>query len=175
MWNERIYLAGSYGRREELCEYAAERRSMGYIVSCRCLTDDHSIEDDQLTKGELLMRTVSRFAEEDLQDLLRADCIISFTEMPKETVSRGGRHVELGFALAQDDKMRLIIVGPRENVFHYLPVIEHYDTWEAARTQLLDEAGFRAGWKSTVRECFIMGRQKRAAEEELERIAHDTY
>ena len=161
MWSERIYLAGRYGRREELCEYAAELRGMGYIVSCRWLSTDHSIEDDQLTNGELPASLAKKFALEDLHDLMRSDCIISFTEIPKETVSRGGRHVELGFALARDDKMRLIVVGPRENVFHYLDVIEHYNTWEESRAQLYNEAEFRAAWKDSVRECLIMGKQKR--------------
>jgi hypothetical protein len=37
---------------------------------------------------------------------------------PNTILATGGRHVEFGLALAQGK--RVIIVGPRENVFHYL-------------------------------------------------------
>ena len=36
--------------------------------------------------------------------------------------ARGGRHVEFGLALAAGK--RLCIVGPRENIFHFLPRVE---------------------------------------------------
>lgn len=43
--------------------------------------------------------------------------------------SRGGRHVEFGMAIALGK--RAIVVGSQENVFHLLPGVEVYATWEA--------------------------------------------
>jgi hypothetical protein len=40
---------------------------------------------------------------------------------------KGGRHVEYGLALGLGK--RLIICGPRENIFHTLPQVEHYPDW----------------------------------------------
>ena len=48
---------------------------------------------------------------------MAADAVIIFTETEYNPCNRW-RHVEFGLALAQDKGV--IIVGPRENVFHYL-------------------------------------------------------
>jgi hypothetical protein len=49
---------------------------------------------------------------------------------PRSIRSRGGHHVEFGYALAQGK--RIILVGHRENVFNYLPEIEFIETWPQA-------------------------------------------
>lgn len=51
-----------------------------------------------------------------------------FSEPPDSHSKRGGRHVEFGMALAWG--LRLIVIGQRENVFHCLPQVERYDTWD---------------------------------------------
>src|SRR4029079_13196343 len=68
-------------------------------------------------------------AIEDVGDLERADCLVTFTERPERNVAwaaRGGRHVEFGIALATGK--RLCIVGPRENIFHHLLAVEAFAT-----------------------------------------------
>jgi len=45
--------------------------------------------------------------------------VITFTETPRSSNSRGGRHVEFGIALGM--RKRAVVIGPRENVFHCLP------------------------------------------------------
>ena len=77
-------------------------------------------------------------AAEDLEDVLRADCLVSFTEEPAAGVAwaaRGGRHVEFGIALAMGK--RLCVVGPRENIFHHLPRVEVF----RSLTELIDTFG----------------------------------
>lgn len=65
---------------------------------------------------------VAKFSSEakrDLQQIDEADLVIAFTEDPKtKKYTTGGRHVETGYAIAKGKK--ILIVGPRENVFHYL-------------------------------------------------------
>jgi hypothetical protein len=51
--------------------------------------------------------------------------MISFTY--DQDSSRGGRHVEFGYALGI--RKRVILVGPRQHVFHCLPEVEHYPSW----------------------------------------------
>ena len=62
---------------------------------------------------------------------MAADTVIIFTEIPNTILATGGRHVEFGLALAQGK--RVIIVGPRENVFHYLLLDSQiFATWNKA-------------------------------------------
>ena len=62
---------------------------------------------------------------------MAADGVIVFTGMPNSVLATGGSHVEFGLALAQGK--RVIVVGPRENVFHYLlPESQIFGTWNQA-------------------------------------------
>jgi len=61
----------------------------------------------------------------DLQDLHAADAVISFTSAGGG--GKGGRHVEYGLAVGLGK--RLVLVGPREHVFHVLPDVEWYPDW----------------------------------------------
>lgn len=84
--------------------------------------------------------TLCRLAAIDLIDAQESECFISFTEPPDSDASRGGRHVEFGVILGLDeiDKSRegghrVIVVGHRENIFHWMPVVEFAPTWEDAK------------------------------------------
>ena len=66
-----------------------------------------------------------KFATDDLEDVLAAEVLMAFTEEPRSGNSRGGRHVELGIALGTG-RHRIVIVGPRENVFCWLPQVGWY-------------------------------------------------
>lgn len=116
----RIYLAGRYGRRQELRGYAEWLKSFGSEVTSRWLYSDHEMDDDAPDDDES-----RRFAREDYEDVMSADWLVAFTESPGEVPGRGrgGRHVELGLALASHH--RVFVVGHRENVFCHLPEIIH--------------------------------------------------
>ena len=79
----------------------------------------------------------------DIVDVLRADAILNFTDpavehSPHPYAARGGRHVEFGLAMGIG--MHLLIVGPRENVFHHHDSVIVCETWEAA-LEWLTEVG----------------------------------
>jgi nucleoside 2-deoxyribosyltransferase len=120
----KIYLAARYSRREELCGYRSQLQALGYTVTSRWLNGNHQISDDGLSAQAKEEERI-RFAQEDWEDLMNADVCISFTEEPRSSNSRGGRHVEFGAALAAGKPC--IVVGPRENVFHCLPQVIVYD------------------------------------------------
>lgn len=134
----KIYLAGRYSRREELCACALDLDAMGHTVTSRWLAGDHQIDDAGLSV-EAKAAERERFATEDFANVMSADMVISFTETPRGTNSRGGRHVEFGIALGT--MKRVWIVGPRENVFHCLEDVRQLDTWEDALRQLAAEGG----------------------------------
>lgn len=123
----RIYLAARYSRNEEMRGVRDLLTVLGHEVGARWI-DCHggkypgSFTPQQLNGDPEYCAGV---AADDLQDLTRADTVISFT-FP-ESGGKGGRHVEFGLALALGK--RVILCGPRENVFHTLPEVEHYPDW----------------------------------------------
>lgn len=152
-----IYLAGRYSRRLELCGYREQLRARGHIVDAVWLNGEHQISDtgqpigehgealvegkrdgEQLHPDEQTERAAAlrlKFAEDDLADVQACDLLIAFTEVPRTGGrNRGGRHVELGIAIGQGK--RIMIVGPRENIFCWLPEIDQFDTWESCLATL---------------------------------------
>jgi len=134
----RIYLASRYSRFPEMRGYRSELEKAGFEVTSRWINGNHQIDDAGLSiqakEAERL-----RFAQEDYDDLRAADVVISFTEAPRSSNSRGGRHVEHGMAVALGK--RVIVVGHRENVFHCLPQVEFFPTWDEARGALTRTIG----------------------------------
>lgn len=138
----RYYFAGAYARREELAAYADELFDMlnGVDrVTSRWLTDPQEELDAGFSAGGLetaeAIAKAWEYGQRDFEDLARAEAIVSFTGQG----GRGGRHIEHGYALAwhltvggDPDRMgiRLVIVGPREHVFHCHPDTEVYATWD---------------------------------------------
>lgn len=143
-----IYLAGRYSRREELAGYAAELREAGHTVTSRWLDGNHQISRDGKPigdDGEALIEGNDDspeavqmrwdFAAEDLEDIDGADMLIAFTEPPRSDASRGGRHVEMGYAIGTGKI--ILVVGYRENLFCWLPTMYFARNWTDARSRLI--------------------------------------
>lgn len=128
----KIYLAARYSRRIELCGYRSRLIEMGYEITSRWLDGKHEITKEGSTEAAQLLRC--KYAIEDWEDLMKADVCISFTEEPRKTTTRGGRHVEFGAALACGKTC--FVVGFRENVFHCLPSVKFFGTFEDLLIQL---------------------------------------
>lgn len=127
----RIYLAARYSRREEMLTYAKDLENLGHTVISRWITGCHEIPGKSESIGDRNTYTTeerAHFATEDLQDLLHSSCIIAFTEEENAPSNRGGRHVEFGYAIGKN--LELYVVGPKENVFHCLPNVKAFNTWQ---------------------------------------------
>ena len=112
----RIYLAARHSRRWELNGYAKTLRDIGYTVTSRWLDGSHQSPD--ATEDEEALKLKRQWAVEDMTDIDDAHVVIIFSEEPRTEPTRGGRHVETGYALSEEKE--LILVGPVENVFHAL-------------------------------------------------------
>lgn len=140
----RIYLAARYSRMEELRGYADELVAAGHVITARWIRGGNGIPET----AEVDMES-QQFALEDYRDLQAADTVISWTEPPRvESTARGGRHVEFGLALAMGK--RLLVVGPRENLFHTMPNVRQFDEWGPEVLELLDEGE----WTRAMRKKF---------------------
>lgn len=132
----RIYLAARYARHQEMRQYARELITLGHTVTSRWILGDHDIRSHGESESATYM---ALWAAEDWDGVLAADVVISFTEAPGDVPgrSRGGRHTEFGIALTLGK--RCVVIHYRENVFHWLPQVEFYSTWDAFVAALQSE------------------------------------
>jgi hypothetical protein len=119
----RIYVAAAFQRQDEMRGVRDVLQALGHEVTSRWL-------DETATGPEGLSSLPdpavgAPYALVDIEDLAAADTVISFTY--EADSGRGGRHVEFGLAIAYGK--RIILVGPRQHVFHCLPQVEHYVDW----------------------------------------------
>ena len=123
-----VYLAARYSRNAEMRQYRDELAEHGIIVSSRWI-DQHGgnvLESFVAEKLNSEPEYCSKYALVDLDDLAAADTVINFTGLSGG--GKGGRHWEMGWAYAA--RKRQFLVGSRENVFHTLPDVIHYNTWD---------------------------------------------
>ena len=116
-----VYLAARIRRRDELEAYRADLESAGLEVTSTWLTMPPPEEWSDEVWAHL--------AELDRADVLRADCLVLFSE-PGELDGGSGRHVEFGMALALNKPV--IVVGRYENLFQRLPEVTVVPDWPAA-------------------------------------------
>ena len=117
----KIYLMARYSRHPEMQAVAWRLRHMGHVVTSRWIWGEHQASDAAIGTGTL-GAFEQRLACEDIEDLHAAALCVGFSE-PLRSGSRGGRHVELGMALALGKS--IVVVGGHEHVFHVLPHIVH--------------------------------------------------
>jgi hypothetical protein len=126
-----VYLASRFARRDEMRAIASELSAAGFLVTSRWLQSSAALTAAELEPGRL----GGQLACMDLEDLRRAELLVAFTEEPdQQRPGRGGRHTELGIALGLG--IGVVLVGPREHVFHTLPEIQQFPDWSSARATL---------------------------------------
>lgn len=137
-----IYIAGRYSRKEEFKQYIKELESLGHTVTSSWIT----LASESTTEADPVV--LERSALACIKDITKSDCFLYFTDSVRENIesftkdelfelSRGGRHVELGISMIWGVD-RIILVGGRENIFHYIEDMECYDTFEECKKALSD-------------------------------------
>ena len=135
-----VYLAGPYAARDQLRGYAEELRRIGYRIGTRWLEETHEIGSGTVGPATDLDDTqAERHAFDDLADVDKCDVFVGFTaavaDMVGGTGNSGGRHVELGYALAASER-RIVIVGEPEHIFHRIGWVTKVPDWHAAVVHL---------------------------------------
>lgn len=131
------YFAGRYSRHAELASYRSELEASGLDV---CVTsrwlDCHNGELEASYTPEALNADPEgcwQHGAADIADLEEADVCVSFTG--DGGGGKGGRHIEHGYHLASIEAsragsaFRIVVVGPRENIFHCHPRTEVFPDW----------------------------------------------
>lgn len=120
----KVYLASRYSTKDIIKGCAKELRDIGIEVTSSWLEEPHGPEV-QLT--QISGEESTQYAYRDLVDISSADILVFFSVDPTIATIRGGRHVEYGYALGI--RKPILVVGPKENIFHSLSEVKHVDTW----------------------------------------------
>src|SRR5678815_1657271 len=89
--------------------------SRGHVVTSQWLKAFEGLSDE--------------YARKDLDDVAAADMLLFVNYEAWKNSGTGGRHVEFGYAIALG--RRIVLIGSRSNIFHYLSNVEVYETVEA--------------------------------------------
>lgn len=127
----RVYLAAPYRQKEQIRNYAIELQSLGIIVTSRWLDEPDKPTVQLKEQDPSILR---EYAAHDVDDVATADVMVLWTD-PTKTIVRQGRTLESGIALALN--IPILVMGLEyENIFHYLPEFQHFETWLQVRNEL---------------------------------------
>lgn len=124
----KIYIAARYSEKHEMAAQADIFRQNGIEVTSTWLDESHHPETKM---SDIHDDNLAGYAYNDLRDIDEADWLVFSSIEPTIPAVRGGRHVEFGYALARGK--RILVIGPKENIFHYLfGEVQHVNSWEEA-------------------------------------------
>ena len=104
-----IYIAAPSEERQAAREMKIRLKAAGYTMTSRWIESEFFNSTDE---GYLI-----KWAENDLQDVYDADLLVAINSEEYRNSGTGGRHVELGYALAYAKPV--ILCGIKSNIFHY--------------------------------------------------------
>lgn len=115
----KLYLAAPYAWKPEiriLVDWIS--RNTQHIVTSTWMYETYAKD---VTLVQMTDADRASIAARDLEEVEGCETLVLFTVPESTPLPRGGRHFESGYALAQGKA--LWVVGPRENLFHYLPEV----------------------------------------------------
>jgi hypothetical protein len=112
----KVYIAAPYPLRDEAVVVMHALEAAGHIITSRWLKAPDELNDEH--------------ARKDLDDVANAEVLLAMNAAGWENIGTGGRHVELGYALALGKK--IVMIGERSNIFHHLRVVFQVTTLEEA-------------------------------------------
>lgn len=136
------YLSSSFNNKDEMKRIAEELKKKDVNVISTWINggpDYHRMVEGDVQHNNAL-------GDEDISQIEDCDVFVAFTT---NAGGKGGRHFELGYAIAVSKHRNtrgpatpaIILVGPRENVFHYHNYIDvHFETVEEFLDNI-DETG----------------------------------
>lgn len=122
-----VYIAAPWAERDRAREAGELVEAAGHYITRKwwdheAASGQHASEVDE-THAQLLKEQ----AREDMFGVVTADALIVLNLSKSE-----GKAVETGIALMSDGLHHLVLVGPRTNIFHYLPCWDIVETIEEA-------------------------------------------
>jgi hypothetical protein len=113
----RFYLAAPSSYQSLMRTWRRDLLALNHTVTSRWL-------DRELTGVLIEGPHMETWAVQDVEDVVLADVVLNCTLEP---IGPGGRHSAFGMGLAFGKN--LVIVGPREHIFHFMPQVAVYVDW----------------------------------------------
>lgn len=110
----KVYLASRHEDRPDIIEIRKQLLKMRIEVTSRWLLEGGVLKTNVVENER---EGSEHVLKNDLEDIDAADVVVVFSPKKAFCNSTGGRHVEFGYSLAKDKI--LVLVGYRENVFHW--------------------------------------------------------
>lgn len=112
----KVYIASAYQTRDTVRAHVADLTSVGIQCTSRWLNEKVEITPGTVGAAtDLSDEAVRQHVSTDLTDVAAADTLVLFTASATGHIGGGGRHVEMGYALALDK--HVVVIGTPENVF----------------------------------------------------------
>jgi nucleoside 2-deoxyribosyltransferase len=121
-----FYLAAQFSWKEDIAAKKRQLEGLGYTVTSTW-TDEEAAANCSLK--DFTGDYHEAMADRDLREIEAADVLVAFSVDPDTLTRRGGRHVEFGYAMGKGKSV--IVVGPKENIFHHLPNVRRFVNWES--------------------------------------------
>lgn len=120
-----FYLAAQFSWKDSIAAKKKQLEQLGFKVTSTW-TDE--VADPKCSLKDFSGDYHKEMADRDLREINEADVLVAFSVDPDTLTRRGGRHVEFGYALGKGKSV--VVVGPRENIFHHLPNVKQFDSWD---------------------------------------------
>jgi nucleoside 2-deoxyribosyltransferase len=130
-----VYLASQYSQKEQTRKCAQDLQDAGIDCTSVWLQEPHDAKSRLVSLHTDLK---IQYAEQDLFDIQRADVFVVFSVTEDTPILRGGMVFETGFAYGQGKPV--IVCGPKQHIFHWLPNITQVETWSEALALLKKKA-----------------------------------
>ena len=119
----KIYIASRWDDREDALLIKKFIEDKGLVCTSTWLTP-HDEQGMDALKNAAIEKPRQR-AVKDFEDIDDADVYLVYSPKKSHRNGTGGKHVELGWALAHGK--RCVLIGERENIFHYHPMVSVVD------------------------------------------------
>ena len=116
----KIYIAAPWQKRYRAQEIMRLLEAEGHTVTSTWLKQDDALPS---TTNDPVAN--DGYATLDLDDVAQADMLVALNPPDFEYAGTGGRHVEFGYAIAL--KKRIVLIGQRSNIFHWLQHVVVYE------------------------------------------------
>ncbi|MCC6909694.1 MAG: hypothetical protein IT430_17295 [Phycisphaerales bacterium] len=124
----KLYIASHSQIRARELKSLLENR--GYVIVARWITCDSKFGHGAQAYTDDERRDLTVMDEEDVR---AADALVLIAEEPGHYVP-GGKHVETGIAIALGRPV--VVVGQRENIFHWHPLVTQVSSFEGVVSTL---------------------------------------
>jgi nucleoside 2-deoxyribosyltransferase len=124
----KVYVAARWDDRPDAVLIKTFLEENHVLVTSTWLTDhDNQSMDALKARGpQLVVKESRERAVKDFEDIDRADCFLQYSPRKGFKQGTGGKHVEMGYAMARGKS--IFIMGERENIFHYHPTVRLVDS-----------------------------------------------